>query len=255
MHTWLHRLVCEFKKRVDHLPSWSYRWACQVSRTPEPKGNSWLILFIWEQRSHYFLGPWWCNASQGLFPATDLLALMCTGSSGSHPAPTRLFSLDGHSGPDGGPCDQGQLSGANVCHSYPSLLHLSAALLYMCQLPGQDTSYQNLSLKMHQMGLPWQFSGKESACQCRRHRFDPWSRRIPQALGAAKPRHHNFWACGLEPGSHNHWSPHALEPTLRNETPPQWEACALQLESSPCRLQLEKKPVQQWRPAQPIIDK
>ena len=25
-------------------------------------------------------------------------------------------------------------------------------------------------------GLPWWLSGKESACQCRRHRFDSWSR-------------------------------------------------------------------------------
>ena len=27
-------------------------------------------------------------------------------------------------------------------------------------------------------GLPRWFSGKESACQCRRHRFDPWVRKI-----------------------------------------------------------------------------
>ena len=44
---------------------------------------------------------------------------MCTGSSGCHPAPARLFSLVGHSGPDRGPSGWGQLSGANVCHSYP----------------------------------------------------------------------------------------------------------------------------------------
>ena len=125
---------------------------------------------------------------------------MCTGSSGSHPAPTRLFSLDGHSGPDGGPCDRGQLSGANVCHSYPSLLHLSAALLYMCQLPGQDTSYQNLSLKMHQMGLPWRFSGKESACQCRRHRFDPWSARS-LGEGNGKPLQHSCLGNLMDRGS------------------------------------------------------
>jgi len=29
------------------------------------------------------------------------------------------------------------------------------------------------------MGLPWWLSGKESACQCRRHRFHPWIRKIP----------------------------------------------------------------------------
>ena len=29
------------------------------------------------------------------------------------------------------------------------------------------------------MVLPWWFSGKESACQFRRHRFDPWMWKIP----------------------------------------------------------------------------
>ena len=28
-------------------------------------------------------------------------------------------------------------------------------------------------------GLPWWLSGKEPTCQCRRHRFDPWVRKIP----------------------------------------------------------------------------
>ena len=28
-------------------------------------------------------------------------------------------------------------------------------------------------------GLPWWLSDKESACQCRRCEFDPWSRKIP----------------------------------------------------------------------------
>ena len=28
-------------------------------------------------------------------------------------------------------------------------------------------------------GLPWWLSGKELACQCRRHRFNPWVRKIP----------------------------------------------------------------------------
>ena len=29
------------------------------------------------------------------------------------------------------------------------------------------------------MGLPWWLRGKEFACQCRRHRFDPWFGKIP----------------------------------------------------------------------------
>jgi len=31
------------------------------------------------------------------------------------------------------------------------------------------------------VGFPWWLSGKESACQCRRHRFDPRSGKIPYA--------------------------------------------------------------------------
>ena len=34
------------------------------------------------------------------------------------------------------------------------------------------------------MGLAWRLSGKESACQCRRHRFDPWVRKIGWVGGA-----------------------------------------------------------------------
>ena len=36
-------------------------------------------------------------------------------------------------------------------------------------------------LQKYSWGLPWWLSGKESACQCRKHRFDPWSRKIPHA--------------------------------------------------------------------------
>ena len=32
------------------------------------------------------------------------------------------------------------------------------------------------------MDFPWWLSGKESACQCRGHGFDPWSRKIPRAV-------------------------------------------------------------------------
>ena len=36
----------------------------------------------------------------------------------------------------------------------------------------------NLSLGNEMIGLSWWFGGKESACQCRRPRFDPWVRKI-----------------------------------------------------------------------------
>ena len=32
---------------------------------------------------------------------------------------------------------------------------------------------------MVEYGLPWWLSGKESACQCRRHGFDPWVGKMP----------------------------------------------------------------------------
>ena len=56
--------------------------------------------------------------------------------------------------------------------------------------------------------LPWWCSGWESACQCRGHRFGPWSGKIPPTTErAAGPMHHNYWACALEPASHNYWTP------------------------------------------------
>ena len=44
-----------------------------------------------------------------------------------------------------------------------------------------------------------------------------------------------------------HWSLCSRACTLQQEKPPQWEACAPQLESSPCSPQLEKAHAQQWR--------
>ena len=34
---------------------------------------------------------------------------------------------------------------------------------------------------MVKLRFPWLSSGKESACQCREHGFDPWPRKIPHA--------------------------------------------------------------------------
>ena len=38
------------------------------------------------------------------------------------------------------------------------------------------------------LGFPCWLSGKESACQCRRSGFNPWSGKIPQALEQQSPR-------------------------------------------------------------------
>ena len=53
-------------------------------------------------------------------------------------------------------------------------------------------------------GLPWWRSGWESACQCRGHRFEPWSGKIPHAVEQLGP-----WATVTEPAR--------LEPVLRNK--------------------------------------
>jgi len=36
-------------------------------------------------------------------------------------------------------------------------------------------------------GLPWWLSGKEATCQCRRHQFNPQSRKIPLAVEQLRP--------------------------------------------------------------------
>lgn len=110
-------------------------------------------------------------------------------------------------------------------------------------------------------GLPWWLSGKESACQRRRHRFNPWSRKTPHAGGQLSP-YATTTACAAEPGSHNSWahvhsfwSLCTLEPVLRNKRSHQWEACAWQLESRLCSQQLEKSPCNNGDPAQLKINK
>ena len=35
------------------------------------------------------------------------------------------------------------------------------------------------SSSRHKLGLPWWLSGKESSCQCRRCRFNPWTGKMP----------------------------------------------------------------------------
>ena len=44
-----------------------------------------------------------------------------------------------------------------------------------------STYLPSLSLKNSKQELPWWLGGKESTLQCRRHRLDPWSRKIPHA--------------------------------------------------------------------------
>ena len=83
--------------------------------------------------------------------------------------------------------------------------------------------------------LPLWSYGRESACQCSRHMFDTWSGKILHAV-----EH-------LSPGTTATEPAHARGGAPRKEKPPQWEACALQLESSIRSPQRETACVQQHR--------
>ena len=120
---------------------------------------------------------------------------------------------------------------------------------FYCQVAFHDWMYHNLfnhspvegHLGWSQLGLlaPWWLSGKESAYQCRRYRFDSWSRKIPHATEQLSPCTTTIEACA--PRAH----------ALQQEKPLQWEVYALQLESNPRRPQLEKSPGSNKDPAQP----
>ena len=76
-------------------------------------------------------------------------------------------------------------------------------LWYICShgVMGPDavTHYCGAFVKTMKSGLPQWLSGKESPWQCRRHGFDPWSRKIPQAAGQL-----SLYTTAIEPGSHNY---------------------------------------------------
>ena len=54
------------------------------------------------------------------------------------------------------------------------------------------------------LGLPWCLSGKESFCQCRRHRVQSLIWEDSTCCRATKPMCHNHQASALQPGNHNY---------------------------------------------------
>ena len=53
--------------------------------------------------------------------------------------------------------------------------------------------------------FPWWLSGKEPTCQCRKHRFNPWSGKIPHGAEQLNPcpaTEPVLLTCTLEPGRH-----------------------------------------------------
>ena len=65
----------------------------------------------------------------------------------------------------------------------------------------------------------------------------------PTCRGATKPLRHKYWACTLEPASHNYWSPCSA---TREATA--MRSLHTATKSSPRSPQLEKACGQQWRP-------
>ena len=61
-------------------------------------------------------------------------------------------------------------------------------------------------LKKWGQGRPWWLNGKESTPQCRRHRFSPWSRKIPHVTEQLSQ-----YTTTPEPGSLSKRSHHAEE--------------------------------------------
>ena len=70
-------------------------------------------------------------------------------------------------------------------------------------------------------GLPWWLCGTESACQCRRHRLDPWSGKIPHATEQLNP-----CVTIIEPKLCDKRSHGSKKPTQHNCTCNQSKACA-----------------------------
>ena len=119
-----------------------------------------------------------------------------------------------------------------------------------------ESVYQFTSIKSI-WGLPCWLKNKET-CQCRRHGFNCWSKKIPHPTcrGTTKPECHNYWALLWSQGAtapepraatteaHLPWSPVLCENRSHCSEKP-----TPQLESSPCSSQTRKKLVQQWRPS------
>ena len=111
-------------------------------------------------------------------------------------------------------------------------------------------------------GLPWWLSGNKSTCQCRRHRFDPWSGEISQGAEilsrCATTVEPVFWSLGVpatEPTCPNYWSPCTLKPVLCSKRSHHNEARTLQGKSRPWLPQLEKSLHRNKDTALPKINK
>ena len=99
-------------------------------------------------------------------------------------------------------------------------------------------------------GFPWWLTGRGSACQCRRHRFSPWSGKIPRATEQRS-------RCATRAREQTLLSPCAATAearTLKSRCSMSREARAPLLQSSPSSPQLEESPSSSRDPVQPNIN-
>ena len=72
----------------------------------------------------------------------------------------------------------------------------------------------------------------------------------PTCLGVNRPMYHNYWACALEPLSHQLPNPmHPRDQAQKQEKPPGWEAHLPQWRVAPACWKLEKAHTAQRRPS------
>ena len=123
--------------------------------------------------------------------------------------------------------------------------------------PLAKSGLNKMRWKSPQPRLPWWLRGKESTCQCKRCRFDPWSG-MPCSItchGAPKPMCHRYSACALECRSHHDWVHIATttEPTNYNtKTHMPQIPCSITREATTIRslcTTTREKPMQQWKPS------
>ena len=93
-------------------------------------------------------------------------------------------------------------------------------------------------------GFPGGANGKESACQCKRRKSNPWARKIPHAMERISP-----CATTLEPGSCSYRSWRTLEPALHNTWSLHDEKTAHRNTEEPPLTATRRKPARQTRPS------
>ena len=208
---------------VKHVQDWTTVFSSSWFSFSVSYHRKWLILHLWWKVCGDHDWNWKCRRGKdgvcgqhaftlcgvGLGQA-DWNTLWILGVKSLEESSTQIEMTDEVKG-DGWALERkGKIKGTRVWEVY-------------CVSPNQRT-FNEKRAASRISGLPWWLSGKESACQCRRHRFNPWSRKIPRAGGQHMPICHNYWGhlptfwslCTLEPVRRNKRSHHSEKPVQCN---------------------------------------